>query len=347
MNTELFQRIGNAPGVPGFEETAQEIAMEVLAGCCNEVKRDPLGNVIGLKKATRPTPGQERPYRLMFAAHMDEIGMMVKHINDKGYIHFIKVGGIVPTAIQSQRVIIHGKKPIRGVIPVRGQCGEEPKTPAAIEDLLIDTGLPKKELEKLVSPGDPVTFDSDTAVLNGKVWVGRNFDNRVGAYCLLQAMREVGPTAVDVYAVSNVQEEVGLRGARPAAFGIAPDIGIAIDGSMTRMAHVADYVNLCELGKGTGIYVADNLTIGHPRLVRYLCNLCETKKIPYQRNIGGGTDASAIQQSRAGVIATTIGAPVRYMHSTVQLCHADDVDATVALLVAFMENAHKFMASLK
>jgi endoglucanase len=121
-----------------------------------------------------------------------------------------------------------------------------------------------------------------------------------------------------------------------------PDIGIAIDGSMARGAYVRDHENLCQPGKGVGIYMVDNLTIGHPRLVRHLFDLCEKHRIPYQRNIGGGTDASAMQQSRSGVIATTVGAPVRYMHSTVQLCHADDMDATVRLLVTFMENAHEF-----
>jgi putative aminopeptidase FrvX len=179
------------------------------------------------------------------------------------------------------------------------------------------------------------------------MWVGRNFDNRIGSYSLLEAMQTLGDTAVDVYAVSSVQEEVGLRGARPAAFGCAPDIGIAIDGSMARGANVEDFRNLCEPGEGTGIYMVDNLTIGHPGLVRYLFDMCEANKIPYQRNIGGGTDAQAIQQSRAGVITTTVGAPVRYMHSTVQLCHADDMDATVAMLVKFLETAHDFYAGLK
>jgi endoglucanase len=139
---------------------------------------------------------------------------------------------------------------------------------------------------------------------------------------------------------------VGLRGARAAAFGVAPDIGIAIDGSMARGAYGKKSGNLCDPGKGTGIYVRDKLTIGHPPLVRYLCDMCEQHNIPYQRNIGGGTDAAAIQQSRAGVIATTVGAPVRYMHSTVQLCHADDMDATVDLLVKFAETAHEFYDSL-
>jgi endoglucanase len=343
MNSKLLLRIANAPGVSGFEEPAQKIAAEELTACCDEVHRDHLGNVIAIKRATIATKG--RPFRLMLAAHVDEVGMMVKHINDKGFIHFIQLGGVNPYVAQSQRVLIHGKKPVRGVIAPKLNNGENGK-PVTLDDLLIDTGLPKATVEKLVTPGDVVSFEGDVSLLNDRIWVGRNFDNRIGSYCLLEAMRQVGKTAVDIYAVSSTQEEVGLRGARPAAFAIAPDIGIALDGSMARGIQAADHQNLCEPGKGTGIYLVDNLTIGHPRLVQYLCALAEKNHIPYQRNIGGGTDASAMQQSRGGAIATTIGAPVRYMHSTVQLCHADDMDATVSLLVKFMETAHEFMAEL-
>jgi tetrahedral aminopeptidase len=346
MNRKLLTRIGNAPGVSGFENGAQDIAAEVLGACCDEVKRDHLGNVIALRKATKRPRGRKRPIRLMLAAHADEVGLMVKHINDKGFIHFIQMGGVNPVVVQSQRVIIHGKKTVRGVVVPKGNGRGKDEKPVQLKDLFIDTGLPKEKLEKLVRVGDIVTFESDVSLLNGKMWVGRNFDDRIGSYTLLEAMRTVGDTRVDVYAVSSVQEEVGLRGARPAAFGIEPDIGIAIDGSMARGAYVDDKDNLCDPGEGTGIYMVDRLTIGHPRLVQYLCDLCEKNKIPYQRNIGGGTDAAAIQQSRAGVIATTVGAPVRYMHTTVQLCHADDMDATVAMLVKFMETAHLFMARL-
>ncbi|HAS82449.1 MAG TPA: endoglucanase [Verrucomicrobia bacterium] len=345
MNKKLFEQICNAPGVPGFEDEVQDIAMDIFKGCCDEVHRDAMGSVIGLRKATiAPKGKQQRPFRLMLAAHADEIGLMVKHISSNGMIHFIQVGGINPQVVQSQRMIIHGKKKIRGVVVPRGGTIEKP---VKLEDLLIDTGMPKDELEKWVTPGDVVSFEDDVSILNGKMWVGRNFDNRMGSYCLLEAMRTVGDTAVDVYAVSTVQEEVGLRGAGPSAFACEPDVALAIDGSMARGAYVADHENLCEPGEGTGIYLIDNLTIGHPRLVRYLLELCAKHKIPCQRNIGGGTDAKAIQQSRRGVVATTIGAPVRYMHSTVQLCHADDIDATVALLVKFMEHAHTFMGSLK
>ncbi len=344
MDSKLLTRIAGTPGVPGFEDPVQKIIADELSTCCDEVRHDHLGNVIGIKRARPTGTNGKRPVRLMLAAHADEIGLMVKHIDDRGFIRFIQLGGVHAPVAQSQRVIIHGKEALRGVIvPIIGADNDDcPK----LCDLLIDTGLPKEEVQRLVAPGDPVSFESDVSQLNGKMWVGRNFDNRIGSYCLVDAMRQVGDTSVDVYAVSSTQEEVGLRGARPAAFGVAPDIGIAIDGSMARGAYVADHENLCEPGSGTGIYMIDKLTIGHPKLVRYMFDLCEQREIPYQRNIGGGTDAAAIQQSRGGVIATTIGAPVRYMHSTVQLCHADDMDATVALLVAVMKTADKFYSQL-
>lgn len=343
MDAKLLRKIGDAPGVSGYETPTQDIAADVLKKCCDTVTRDYLGNVIAVKKATKGLSKGKKPIRVMLAAHADEIGMMVKHINAKGYIHVIQLGGLNAQVVESQRVIIHGKKAVRGVV-VPKSGGDKP---AVLADLLIDTGLSKKELDKKIAIGDVITFESDTSVLNGKMWVGRNFDNRIGTYTLLETMRKLGDTAVDVYAVSSTQEEVGLRGGRVAAFACDPEIGIAIDGSMTRGAYVADHNNLCEPGKGTGIYMVDNLTIGHRGLVEYLCTTAEKNKIAYQRNIGGGTDAKAIQQNRCGVIATTVGAPVRYMHSTVQLCHADDMDATVDLLVKFLETAHLFMAKLK
>jgi tetrahedral aminopeptidase len=344
MNNGLLKRIASASGVSGFEDAVQEIVATELADCCDEVWRDHLGNVFALKRSRSWADSGRRPIRLMIAAHADEVGMMVKHINPKGYIHFIQMGGINPIVAQSQRVVIHGRRTVRGVIAPR--LGDDCKEAGKLDDLLIDTGLPRSELDELVSPGDIITFEGDASVLNGKVWVGRNFDNRVGTYCLVEAMRQVGQTAVDVYAVSTAQEEVGLRGARAASFAIAPDIGIALDGSMAGMAYVPDHEYICELGKGTGIYVVDKLTIGHPHLVRYMLELCAERGITCQRNIGGATDASAMQQSRGGVIATTIGAPVRYMHSTVQLCDADDMDATVDLLVAMMQTANRFYEQL-
>ncbi len=149
-----------------------------------------------------------------------------------------------------------------------------------------------------MTAGDIVTFDQDVTLLSNNVYTGRNFDDRIGTYCLLEAMRRVDKTSVDVYAVSSVQEEVGLRGMRVAAYAVEPDIGVAIDGSITKGPYTSEPKALCEMGEGTGVYITDKCTIG---------------------------------------------APVRYMHSTVQLCHSDDIEATVKLLVVFMEHAHEIV----
>ena len=342
MDQELLERVCNTPGVPGYEDEAQAVVMEVLGASCDEVRRDRMGNVIALRKATQPPADGKRALRAVLAAHVDEVGMMVKHIDSNGFIRFQPMGGLNPQVVVSQRVVIHGRKPVGGVVvPDSRPDSKEKVTP--LNEAFIDTGLPKDTLCKLVDVGDIITFAPGVELLNEKVYVGRNFDDRIGTYCLLEAMRRVGTTAVDAYAVSSVQEEVGVRGMRTAAYAIEPDIGLAIDGSLTWGPYAKEHQKNCALGKGTGIYIMDGLTIGHRRLVRFLFDLCDRFEIPFQKNIGGGTDASAIQQSRAGALSTTVGAPVRYMHSTVQLCHADDIEATVALLAAFLEHAHELL----
>ena len=343
MDQKLLERVCNAPGVPGYEDEAQAVVMEVIGPCCDEVRRDRLGNVIGVKKATRPPADGSRPPRVVLAAHVDEVGMMVKHIDSNGFIRFQPMGGLNAKVMISQRVVIHGKKRVGGVVVPDSGKDSKDKVPS-VEELFVDTGLPHDAVCERVDLGDIITFASELERLNEKIYVGRNFDNRIGTYCLLEAMRRLGPTVADVYAVSSVQEEVGLRGMRPAAFAIEPDVGVAIDGSLTWGPYSGKHQRTCTLGEGTGIYIMDRLTIGQPRLVRFLFDLCERFEIPCQKNIGGGTDAAAIQQSRAGVLSTTVGAPVRYMHSTVQLCHADDMEATVALLATFLEHAHELLA---
>jgi len=295
-----------------------------------------MGNIIGLRRATGPPGDGKPPLRVVLAAHADEIGMMVKYIDGDGLIRFQRIGGLEAPVLVSQHVMIHGREAVRGVI-APGRGGDVPKA----EDLVIDLGLTADEVRERVEVGDIVTLGQEFVVLNESIYAGRNFDDRIGLYCLLEAMRRLGPAAVDAYAVSTVQEEVGVRGMPTAAFAIEPHLGLAIDGSLAWGAGFARHEHLCGLGEGTGIYLIDNLTVGDPRLVRFLFDLCEREGIRCQRNIGGGTDASAIQRARGGAVTTTIGAPVRYMHSTVQLCHRDDVEATIALLRAFLEHAHE------
>lgn len=338
MNHPLLEQVCNVPGIPGFEDPIQEVVTAALRSRCDEVRRDRLGNVIGYKQATAPPPVNP-PLRVVLAAHADEIGLMAKHIDNDGFIRFQPLGGLNAQAIVSQRVIIHGREPVQGVIvPCRDG------SPPAVLDMLIDTGRPADEVHQLVEIGSPITFAQELVKLNDKVYMGRNFDDRLGTYCLLEAMNQVGPTRVDVYAVSTVQEEVGVRGMPVAAFGIEPNLGLAIDGSVTWGAHIPKHEWLCALGGGAGIYLVDNLTIGDRRLLDFLFRLCDEHGIRYQRNIGGGTDASALQRTARGALATTVGAPTRYMHSTVQLAHVDDIDSTVALLVTFLEHAHELEA---
>lgn len=341
---DFLERLSNVSGVCGHEDTAQDLVEAELAGCCDEVWRDAMGNLFGLKKATaRPAVGD--PPSVMFAGHVDEIGLIVTHVDDEGFIRFAPVGGLSSQYLISQRVIVHGTEPVSGVIPPKYQglmSDEEKKKVLPLEDLYIDTGLPGEEVRAKVTIGDIVSIDSDFRLLNPKVVLGRNFDDRLGVYSMVQAMKALGETHADVYAVSTVQEEVGVRGAHTAAYAVDPDYGVAIDGSITwDVPHAPAHQKHCSLGEGTGIYIMDRLTIGSPKLVSFLIHLCERNGIAYQRNVGGGTDASAMQRAKGGALSTTIGAPTRYMHSSVQLAHVDDLLATSALLKTFAEHAHE------
>ncbi|MDP6112777.1 MAG: M42 family peptidase [Planctomycetota bacterium] len=338
MNLKLLETVCNTPGIPGFEDPIQAVVTGCLKKACNEVHTDRMGNVIGRKKSKlRGRKGKE-PVRVILAAHADEIGMIARHIDGQGYIHVNAVGGLNAINIVSQRVIIHGRKQIQGVIaPGAGSQGKAPE----IKELRIDTGLPPKEVKKLVEPGDPISFAQEFVHLNKKVLMARNFDDRMGTFCLLEAMSRVGPTEAEIYAVSTTQEEVGTRGIETAAYVIQPDVGLAIDGSMPNGAHGDRTERTCEMGEGAGIYLIDGLTIGSPKLIELLFALGKKYKIPCQKNIGGGTDAHKIQRMGRGCLCTTVGVPTRYMHSTVQLCHEDDVEATIQLLVRFMEHAHE------
>lgn len=355
---DLLARLCNAPGVSGFETQAQAIVFDALKTCADEVWRDRLGNVIALKRAQggpriRDSDGGERPIRLLYAAHIDEIGMMVSHIDEAGFLRFRAIGGLDPRTLISERVVVHGSRgegqKLGGIIaPQSGWLGtpEDRERVFPIRELYVDLALPTSEVRAAVEVGDVVTLAAEFGQLNEQVVIGRNFDDRIGVYCLIEAMKRIDETPVDLYVVSSVQEEVGVRGVPTAAHAVAPDIAVAIDGSLPAdTPYARSEERQCFLGGGTGIYLMDNRTIGNPELVRGLIATCEARGIAFQRNLGGGTDASEIQRHGLGAWATTIGAPTRYMHSTVQLCHLDDIEATTALLSAFPQTAARILPS--
>ncbi|MBX3141438.1 MAG: hypothetical protein KF875_11845 [Trueperaceae bacterium] len=341
----LLERLVNTPGVSGFEHAAQEIVYAELEAHADEIWRDRMGNVIALKRAV--ASGGVPPRRLMYAAHVDEIGMLVRHVDADGFIRFQAVGGLDPRTLISERVVVHGTKngrhELKGVIaPQAGWLGtaQDRERVFPMKELYIDLGRAAADVHERVHMGDVITLAAEFDLLNDDVVVGRNFDDRIGVYCLIEAFKRIEAPPIDVYAVSTVQEEVGVRGVPTAAHAVQPDIALAIDGSLpSDTPYAAPDERQCALGEGTGIYLVDNRTIGNPGLIAGLLATCERHGIACQRNLGGATDASEIQRRNLGAWATTIGAPTRYMHSTVQLCHLDDVEATVRLLAHFPSHA--------
>lgn len=338
---ELLRKLSNVPGVAGYEKSAQALVRAEMTPHADEIWTDRLGNVIALKRATRAPKGQAK--KLLYVAHADEIGFMVSHIDSRGFIRFVPVGGFDPRNLPSHRVTIHGTKGdggiIQGVIPPQSPWMAEDNDEGRvlpIKELFIDTGLPGEIVSAVVNVGDIVSLSKEFEVLNDQVVTGRNFDDRVGSYALVESFRQIEDSVVDVYAVSSVQEEVGTRGIPTAAHAIGADICVAIDGSLPADVPFAKpYREQCPMGEGTGIYIMDNHTVGDIDLINGLIATCEKHDIPYQRNIGGGTDASIVQRLGMGAKATTIGAPTRYMHSTVQMCHMRDIKATIDLLAHF------------
>jgi len=340
---ELLKLLCETPGVSGNEEPIRTVLKSVLLEITPEVSVDRLGNLIAY------IPGRERseeaapsPPRIMIAAHMDEIGFMVKAIDEHGCVWFLPVGGFDPRTLVGQRVVIHGKHEVHGVIAPEANwlaTEESKKRVRPIKELFIDVGMGAEEVSEVVHPGDAISLAQGFAELNDQVVTGRNFDDRVGVYIMVEALRRMGPCDADIYAVATAQEEVGVRGAEAAARAIEPDVGIAIDGSLAGdVPNVPKHERSCVLGAGTGIYVWDRLSMYDKRVVSFLLNCAEKNGIEHQINVGGGTDASAMQRKGTGAYVATIGPPTRYMHSTVQLCHKQDIEATIELLCAFLEN---------
>ncbi len=336
----LLRRLSETPGIPGREEAMRAIVRESLTGHVDEISVDCLGNVIGHKKGTGP--------KVAVAAHMDEIGFLVSHVDDEtGFLRIDPVGGFDPRTLIAQRVAVHARRGAKqgliGTKPVHILTDEERKKVPEIKDLFVDIGLSGKEAKRQVRVGDPVTLVQTFANV-GNLITGKALDDRVGVYVGIEALRRLGKRKADVYFIATVQEEVGLRGARTSAFAVAPDIGVALDVTIAcDMPGVSAHEHVTRLGKGVAIKVKDSASISHPGLVRFLVDLAEKRKIPYQLEIlpRGGTDAGAMQPAREGVAVVTISIPTRYVHTVVETAHKDDIEAAISLLAAFLETCHR------
>jgi len=344
-NMDLLKKLCEIPGIPGYEERVQKVVRDELEKITDKVEIDKLGNVIALKKAREKGGG--KPIKVMLAAHMDEIGFLVSFIDKEGFIRFVPNGGFDPRTLIAQRVVVHGMKDIGGVIgskPIHVLTEEEKKKVPKIKGLFIDVGLEKDEISKIVKVGDFVTLDRNFKELNDKIITAKAFDDRVGIFVMIEALKRIKNCYVDIYAVATVQEEVGVRGAPVSSFYVEPDVGIALEVAIAQdFPGNKEEEMISNLGGGTAIYLLDNRTISNKKLVDFLKKIAKENKIKCQTTImlGAGTDASAMQRSKSGAPVCTIGIPTRYIHSVVEMCHKEDIENSIKLICKFLENAHK------
>ena len=342
---EALEKLSNANGVTGREAEVRELMKKYLKPYVDETREDKLGNLIAFKKGNKDAP------TVMLAAHMDEVGLMIKNIKKKGFLQFAKVGGIDDRVLLAQKVIVHTDKgPLTGVIgskPVHIQTEEERKKFIEADRLFIDVGArDKNEAEKMgVQVGDVVSFDTKFVQIGENVVLGKALDDRVGCAMMIETLRRLQKVDCNVYAVGTIQEEVGLRGATIAAFQVAPDVGIALDATVAGdMPGVEEGKAPAKMGEGPVVTVADAGLIAHPKVLRLLIDSAKEHKIPYQLETGirGSTDAARISLSREGVPSGVISVAARYIHSPAAILNLDDAEKTVKLAVAAIENVSKY-----
>jgi endoglucanase len=341
LNLDLLKRLCETPGIPGREDAVRALVRAELAGLVDEVRVDALGNVIGVRR------GDGGP-RVMLAAHMDEIGFLVRHIDERGFIRLQAAGGFDPSRLPAQRVIVHGSAgaSLRGAIGVAGKpihlLAPDEVRPPRVEQLFVDIGLTPEEVRAAVEVGDMVTLDR-TLERAGHNLMSKALDDRVGLFVMIEALRRVDSRLpAEVIAVTTTQEEVGLRGATTAAWQVTPDVALALD--ITPAGDVPEapdeHVGV-RLGAGVAVKVMDMSAIADRRLVRHLREVAQANAIRYQLEIlpRGGTDAGAMQRARAGAPAATLSIPVRYAHTVNETCAVADVAAAIALLARYLERA--------
>ena len=340
MNEILLRDLTQTAGIASREERIRDVVAAHMRPLVDEMRVDALGNLIGTRK------GKGGP-RVAVAAHVDEIGFLVRYVDDTGFVRVQPVGGFDPRVLVAQRVhircrngasllgVIHpGTKPIHLLQP--GESKE-----LKIEDLFIDLGMDADAVKEQVRIGDMVTMRRDLEMI-GDVVVSKSLDDRLGVYVMLEAIKAAGETDAEIIAVATVQEEVGLRGATTAAFEIKPDIAIALDVTIAAdTPGIPSDAAVTTLREGAAIKVFDSSQLPNPNLVDHLRAIAEANAIPHQMEVlpKGGTDAGAFQRTHNGVITGTVSIPCRYVHTVNEMVAVSDIQACVDLLSQFLREA--------
>lgn len=338
VEMDLLRELMDAFSPSGAEQEVRSIIQKSIKPYVDEIKIDKFGNLIARKKGTGP--------KVMLVAHMDEVGLMIRHIDSVGLIRFSSIGGLDPISLVGQRVkIFTNKKPIEGVISFSELSSglELPKKVPNIEDLFIETGLKKEELFKLgVDVGSYLNLHSDNDQLGNKDTVcGKALDDRIGCYILIELAKRLKKSKQgDIYFVFSVQEEVGLYGAKTAVYHVEPDWAIAVD--VTFADDRAEHPSLT-LGAGPVITVKDADMIANRCINDWLKDCARKKKIPYQLEVSdaGTTDALTISLFKGGVPATVVGVAVRNLHTTMGIAHRNDIERATLLLETLLKNPPK------
>lgn len=348
LNIPLLKEICEIAGAPGFEQRIRQLVIREIEPLVDEIKVNNLGNVYAIKKGSQDK-------RIMIGAHMDEIGFMVTHIDERGFVRFHTLGGFDPKTLTAQRVIIHGKKDLMGVMgskPIHVMTNEEKTKNPKISDYFIDLGMPREEVVSLVKIGDPITRYSELMEMGDCVNC-KSIDNRVSVFILIETLKALKAKEVpfDIYGVFTVQEEVGIRGANVSALDIQPDFGIGLDTTIAYdLPGAKPHEEITKLGKGTAIKIMDASAICDYRMVEFMKNTADKHSIPWQAEIlpAGGTDTAGIQRmNQGGAISGAISIPTRHLHQVIEMSNKEDIQASIDLLKNCLLEMDQFDWSFK
>ncbi|WP_266076829.1 M42 family metallopeptidase [Haladaptatus caseinilyticus] len=331
---ELLQELTETSGAPGYEDRIRDIVRRELDGEVNDIHTDAMGNVVGTIEGSSD-------YEVAIAAHMDEIGFMVTHVNEDGFLSLDSLGGWDPRVLRAQRVTVHTEnEDLTGIIGSMPPHILDDDDERKVEDVYIDLGLPAEEASERVSAGDIVTMEQTTTRVGEHV-TGKSLDDRICLFTMLEAAKRIEDPDVTIHFCATVQEEVGLRGAEALGVDIDPDLAIALDVTVANdipgVEKKKDYVT--SLGDGTAIKLKDGSVVTTPNVHRRLRSLAEDRDIEHQLEIlpSGGTDTAGFQNSYGAKPVGAISVPTRYLHTVTESAHGDDVSATIDLLTAFLE----------
>ncbi|UPV99559.1 M42 family metallopeptidase [Halorussus gelatinilyticus] len=332
---ELLRELTETSGVPGYEDRIRDLVRREFEGVADSVRTDAMGNVVG-------TVEGDADYSVVVAAHMDEIGFMVKHVTEDGFLRIDTLGGWDPDVLRAQRVTVHAEdEDLTGVIGsvpthVKGD-GEE----FSVEDVTIDLGLPAKEVEERVSVGDLVSMEQTTERIGDNV-TGKALDDRVCLFAMLEAATRIEDPDVTIHFCATVQEELGVRGAPALGVDLDPNLAVALDVTVANDVPAVSedegkYVT--ELGDGAAIKLKDSSVVTTPKVHRRMRSVAEDRGIDHQLEVlpSGATDTSGFQNTHGAKPVGAISVPTRYLHTVTESVHHADVEATIDLLTAFLD----------